>query len=131
MTTSLLLDVVSWDLVLDASGNIAVCNAPYAIAQDVACAIRLFQGELWYDTSQGVPYFQNILGHAPPLGVLKAAINTAALSVPAVVASQTYLSSGPSRGIIGQCQVTDEVGRLLVVTGNLGPSGPTLVYVVG
>jgi hypothetical protein len=60
---SLLLSRPAWDLVLDASGNIAVASAPYAIAQDAASAIRLFAGEHWYDTAQGIPCFSQVLGH--------------------------------------------------------------------
>ena len=55
---TLLLDASAWDLVLDANGDIALAAPPYAVAQDVASAISLFLGELWYDTTQGVPYFQ-------------------------------------------------------------------------
>ena len=58
---SLLLDRGAWDLVLDAEGNIAVCEEPYSIAQDVACACRTFKGELIYDVNDGVPYFSEIL----------------------------------------------------------------------
>ena len=50
MATSLLLDLVNWDLCVDANGNIALCTEPYADVQDAACAIRLFAGELYYDT---------------------------------------------------------------------------------
>ncbi|WP_391529666.1 hypothetical protein [Photorhabdus akhurstii] len=37
-TRSLLLDTESWDLTLDDSGNIAITDNPYSVAQDVACA---------------------------------------------------------------------------------------------
>jgi hypothetical protein len=62
-----LLDRSTWDLVLDASGNIAVASAPYALAQDAASAIRLLAGELWYDTAQWVPYSSKSSGQAPPI----------------------------------------------------------------
>ena len=35
---TLYLDPQSWDLVLDAAGNIAMAKGPYAKAQDVASA---------------------------------------------------------------------------------------------
>ena len=44
---TLYLDPQSWDLVLDAAGNIAMAKDPYAKAQDVASACRLFSGELY------------------------------------------------------------------------------------
>ena len=64
---TLLLDRATWDLCLDAAGNIATASEPYALAQDASSAIRLFVSEAWYDTTQGIPYFTNILGQAPPI----------------------------------------------------------------
>ncbi len=43
MPKTLLLDTDEWDLVLDANGDIALADEPYAISQDVASAIRTFQ----------------------------------------------------------------------------------------
>jgi len=70
LLNTLLLDQTAWDLVIDSNGNIAMASPPYSLAQDVASAIKLFQGELWYDTSKGIPYFNEILGHMPPLSLL-------------------------------------------------------------
>ena len=39
---TLLLDLTNWDLLVDASGNIAVASDPYSVAQDVASAVRVF-----------------------------------------------------------------------------------------
>lgn len=107
---SVLLDRTAWDLVLDASGNIAVAAEPYAIAQDVACACRLFQSELWYDTNQGVPYFSQILGHWPPLPLVRARLIEAALTVPGVMSAQVVISAFQNRTITGQVQFLDAVG---------------------
>jgi hypothetical protein len=121
---TLLLDRTLWDVVLDASGNIAVAAEPYAIAQDVASAARLFRGELWYDTTKGVPYFQQILGRAPPLGVLKAELTKAAKTVPLVDTVKVFISSGDSREIVGQIQITDTGGTTTVLDGNLASPVP-------
>jgi hypothetical protein len=123
MSATLLLDRTLWDLCLDAKGNIAVATEPYAIAQDVASAVRLFRGELWYDTAPGVPYFEQILGRAPPLGVTKAAIVAAALTVPLVASVKVFISAAKGREIIGQIQVTDTGGTTSVLAGSL--SSPT------
>ena len=40
---TLLLRPDTWDLTLDSAGNIAVAENPYALAQDAASAIKLFQ----------------------------------------------------------------------------------------
>jgi len=107
---TLLLDRSLWDLVLDANGDMAMASDPYAIAQDVASACRLFLGELWYDNRQGVPYFQQILGQRPPLSTIKAAIERAALTVPEVVSARCLVASFTDRTVTGQVQVIDTTG---------------------
>lgn len=104
---TLLLDQSAWDLVIDASGNIAMAQAPYSIAQDVASAVRLFLGELWYDQTQGIPYWTRILGKLPPASLLVELINQAARSVPDVVTAQTFITSFTRRGVSGQIQFVD------------------------
>lgn len=115
MASTLLLDTSAWDLVLDASGNIAVATAPYQIAQDVACALRLFEGELYYDTSVGVPYWAVILEKAPPISILKAEFVKAARRVPEVVEAVCFLSSVQDRKLGGQVQVSDQTGKIQVI----------------
>lgn len=99
---TLLLDVGAWDLVLDAAGNIAVATDPYAKAQDVASALRLFAGELLYDVSKGVPYFGEILGEAPPVTYFQELMVRAALTVPGVVSAQCTIESIENRAVRGQ-----------------------------
>lgn len=111
---TLLLDRTTWDLCADASGNIAMASGPYALAQDAASAIRLFKGELWYDTSQGVPYFSEILGKAPPIEVMKAAFVKAALTVPGVVSAICVISALEGRTLTGQVQITDSSGGVSI-----------------
>lgn len=113
---TLLLDQSAWDLVIDSAGNIAVAAPPYALAQDVASAARLFLGELWYDTSKGIPYFEDVLGHLPPMSLLTGYIEKAALTVPGVVTAQCTISAFDSREISGQIQFIDETGAANGVT---------------
>lgn len=110
MMRTILLDIGAWDLVLDVRGNIAVAGDPYSLAQDAASAIRLFKGELWYNTALGVPYFGRILGRSPSLSDMKAQFVAAALRVPGVVAAQCFLTEITNRGVHGQVQVTDRNG---------------------
>ncbi len=62
--TSILLALNDWDMLADAKGNIAVAADPYAKAQDVASACKLFLAEAWYDTSRGVPWSHRPTGIA-------------------------------------------------------------------
>ena len=107
---TLLLDTVAWDLVLDASGNIAKATHPYSIAQDVASAVKLFAGELWYDTTQGIPYFDQILGHNPTVSYMTSAIEGAAMTVPDVVSASSQLAAQDGRALTGQIQIIDTTG---------------------
>ena len=116
MADTLLLDRTTWDLCLDASGNIAVASGPYALAQDAASAIRLFATELWYDTAQGVPYFASILGQPPPIALMKAQFEAAALTVPGVVSAVAFISKIEGRTVTGQVQITDATGTVAAAT---------------
>jgi len=113
---SLLLDRTAWDLVLDANGNIAVAREPYAIAQDVATACRLFAGELWYASNKGVPYFSEILGHWPPIAVVRARLVEAAMTVPGVVSAQVVITAFKARLVTGQVRFIDTAGTARGVT---------------
>jgi hypothetical protein len=113
---TLLLDRSVWDLVLDAGGNIALASEPYAIAQDVASAIKLFLGELWYDTTKGIPYFEQILGQSPPIALVRAHVERAALTVPGVVSARCTVASFSDRVISGRVEFIDSTGEMRGVT---------------
>lgn len=116
---TLLLDQDAWDLVLDVNGNIALAGAPYSVAQDVASATRTFLGECWYDTELGLPYWQQILGEFPPLQYVSQQIQTAAYTIPNVVAAEVSFSSFDNRSLAGQIQIIDTDG----VTNNVAFGG--------
>lgn len=112
---TLLLDQTAWDLVLDANGSIAMASPPYALAQDVASAVKLFLGELWYDTTQGIPYWTEVLGKLPPASLLMELINRQALTVPGVVTANTAITSFNAREVKGQIQFTDSSDQITTV----------------
>jgi hypothetical protein len=109
--STLLLDLTGWDLLADARGNIAVASDPYAMAQDVASACKLFLGEQWYDTALGVPWFEDVLGKAPPQGVLQALVEQAALTVPGVVQARCVVEGTDQRRVTATVFFTDENGQ--------------------
>lgn len=106
------LDPASWDLRLDSSGNIAVADNPYQLAQDAASAIRTFLGECFYDTSLGVPYLEQILGHSPSLSLMKVRFEAAAKTVPGVISVAVYIQSYVNRVVTGTVHVTDRTGAV-------------------
>lgn len=121
---TLYLDVDTWDLVADANGNIAMASPPYAITQDVASACRTFYGEVYYDTTLGVPYLGKgaptneagaLLGKTPALNVLQGAIASAALKVPWVATAVCVVSAFIGRIANGQVQFTTDDGQTVTV----------------
>ena len=106
---TLLLDQTAWDLVIDSNANIALADDPYALAQDCQSAIRTFLGECEYNTTEGVPYFDEILGHTPPLGVLTNALETVCLTVPEVTSAQCFVTSFQNRSIQGYILVNNTI----------------------
>lgn len=113
---TLLLDRTAWDLVLDASGNIACATDPYQVAQDVASAIRTFRGECWYDTTLGIPYWQAVLGALPPPSFVTSELVNAALTVPNVVSATVTSLVLNNRQLSGEIDVTDTSGNTQTVT---------------
>lgn len=84
MPQSLPLNLESWDLELDPYGDLSLIDEVSSIAQDVASAIRTFQGECRYNQALGMPYFQSILWQYPPGALVVAAIQQQALTIPLV-----------------------------------------------
>lgn len=124
---TLLLDNTLWDLCLDSSGGIAVAEEPYAIAQDVASACKTFLGECWYNTALGVPYYQQILGHEPPLSFIKSQLAAAALQVPGCNEPVVFFTGFVNRALTGQIQFVDDTGA--TVTTQF--SGGSLPFILG
>lgn len=115
MAGALLLDLSTWDLAVTTGLNIAAASGDYAIAQNVATALRLFRGELWYDTSAGVPYLQQILGRNLPLNLIKAQFVAAALSVPGVKSAVCFIQSDLNRTLKAQVLITSTGGQSFTV----------------
>lgn len=102
---TLLLDLAHWDVTVDIDGNIAIASLPYSAVQDACSAIRTFLGELWFDTTQGVPYLNLILGQAPNLSFLKLQFARAALTVPSVLEATAFITGVTNRALTGQVQL--------------------------
>jgi len=112
---SIFLNGETWDLDIDTSNNIAMAFSAYAIAQDVACAVRLFKGEQWYTEEDGVNYFNDILIESASINLFKAEVITAALTVPEVVSAKVFITDISDRKINGQIQITDLTGTTTAI----------------
>jgi len=108
---TLLLNPSNWDMLIDSNGNIAMAQEPYANAQDVTSALKLFAGELYYDTSKGVPYFASILGQVVPPQFIMSKFELAALTVPDIISAKATIEVGADRVAVGTVQVINTAGQ--------------------
>lgn len=127
VAATLLLDNQSWDLVQDAFGNIAVASEPYSLAQDAASAIKTFQSEEFFDTTQGIAYLSQVFGQPVPLQFLRQALVNAALSVPGVAAAQVFFSALSNRVLSGQVQITQTASTAGGATGQTAAASFTVI----
>lgn len=112
--TSLLLSTATWDLTLDGAGNEAVGTEPDVLAQEAACAIQLWLGEYYFDTTKGVSWLQRVFGvnPPPPTSILKQLLISAALAANGdIAAAQVFFSSFTNRAVQGQVQVVSVSGQ--------------------
>ena len=104
---TLYLQPDSWDITLDSSGRLARSTQAYAIAQNVANAVRLFTGEAFFAMDEGIPHFDIELGKTrPALSVLRARMREAALNVEGVLDAQITLDDVQERKLTGEILLT-------------------------
>jgi hypothetical protein len=113
ISLALTSEAKNWDLFLDNAGNIAVISGPEAVAQDVACALKTFLGEVYFDITLGIPYFEQVLGRAYSLPLIQALMNAQALGVPGVVQAQTEVLGYAGRRLTGNVKFIDTTGQIL------------------
>lgn len=110
--TTMRLDTSNWDLMLDGSGNLAIANDSYAVAQDVASACLVFSGECYYDNTLGIPWKEEVLGKRPTPGYVAQKMQTEAKKLPIVdQALATIFFDKNTRQMRGTIRVTDTDGN--------------------
>ena len=97
----------NWDITLDSSGRLQTSANAYAIAQNVANAVRLFTNEAFFAMDEGIPHFEIELGYTrPALSVLRARIREAALNVEGVLDAVVNLDGVRDRKLTGEILLT-------------------------
>ena len=97
----------NWDITLDSSGRLQTSASAYAIAQNVANAVRLFTNEAFFAMDEGIPHFEIELGYTrPALSVLRARIREAALNVEGVLDAAVNLDGVRGRKLTGEILLT-------------------------
>jgi hypothetical protein len=113
-TLALSLD---WDLVIDSNRNMALARNGQAISQDVASALKTFQGEVFYDETLGIPYYASILAQRYRPGLMNSFFAKEALKVPEVLSSSARVENFDriTRRYSGKVLVTTNAGVNLEV----------------
>ena len=73
------LDKATWDLHLDATGNIATvgeADFPALLSQRITHRLQTFKGECFLDREIGVPYYEEILKKNPDLGRIRSLLSS-------------------------------------------------------
>ena len=115
-----------WDLDVDAYGNWRtvgdatpgdLTGPGYRLAQDVATRCLSWRGEVYFDTTQGVPY-AGILGEYATISYLQQLYTVEALAVPtcAQAIPDLTLQRGSKRLLTGTITVADFAGNIGTVT---------------
>lgn len=106
----------SWDLILDASGNIAIASSTYQQAQDIASACRTIKQDMYFNQQEGIPYLTDILGKGKyPLALYRKYLQDAALSVPGVISAEVELLLTNERIVRGQIKFTNDKNKTGVI----------------
>lgn len=70
--------------ILIQNGKFVFLEGPEAIAQNLKSLFRTFQGEIAYDTTKGIPWYETAFIRAPDLAVMEAVLATKSLGVDGV-----------------------------------------------
>jgi len=97
-----------------------IVDSPTTVAQAILTRLRLWRGEWFLSLNAGVPYLQQILGHAPSANIPDSAIHNTIANTPFVRHVTDYASTfdGTSRRFSVSCKVETAFGPI-----NQAPSG--------
>lgn len=111
-------------------GNFLIDN-PTAVAQAILTRLKLWQGEWFLNLQEGMPYLQQILGHAPSANIPDSAIRATIQGTPFVEYVTDYASNWASteRRFTVSCRVVTSFGPVTrAPTGALiSPSGALVI----
>ena len=115
-----LLLTEDWDIFVDGTGQLAVTpSIEYDIAQQVANEIKLFEGEGWFDRSQGMPHFTKTFEANPNWSLIKQIFTQHVEAVDGVIESEIDFYLDKDRALHGVIYTTTTKGTLANVISNL------------
>ena len=111
-----------WDICLDDFGNLQTCHEDEAICQDVACALRLFTNDSYYEPSKGIPYRDIVLGVNPFESLVRSELINTAKSVDGVLDANVENFTIKNRGLKLAMQCLTENGNAKEVSTDVDTS---------
>lgn len=87
--SSFQLDQSTGDLQI-ANNSLSLTTGREAIRQHLQCRFRLFLGEWFLDTDQGVPWFRDVLIKQSSFAVVKEILKTVILDTPGVISITVF-----------------------------------------
>lgn len=96
------------------TGDLGLVEDAQAIIQRIPQALKLFLGEWYLDTTQGTPWFQDVLVKNPNPDIIRSVIRNRILSVAGVkdVVSMILSYVGQTRKLTAAYQAETDVGLL-------------------
>lgn len=102
------------DLFLDKFGNLAIAEDAQALSYIVLNVVRTVRGELVFDGDTGVPYFSTIFASPANLPMWEFYVKEAALSVPGVLAVDSFVYENNSGTVTYEMVVKTTIGEVTV-----------------
>lgn len=115
---TLFLDA-GWDISLDSSGNIALASGDYAVAQNVANAVKLFTNDAYFNTEQGIPHFEISLKRNISAAVIRSRIKEAAEKVQGVKSASVRIKEIKDNALQAEILITLTTGTAAKITANI------------
>ncbi len=109
----------NWDIQTDSIGNIATVTSAYAIAQNVANAVRLFTKDAYFNQAKGIPHFVVDIGqkYLSSVALLRTRVIKSAMAINGVAScSPEFKFDKDGRLVSGDIQITLTSGETASVT---------------
>jgi hypothetical protein len=110
---TLFLNTDKWDIELNSNGDLKLVKSPYADAQNVANAIRLFTRDAFLAQNKGVPHFELDLGRMPAFSAVRSVYRKNARAVENIrdAVIQNLRVDNDTRALTGIIIATTEDGQ--------------------
>ena len=111
---TLALNPKTWDLQVDAEGNLKIHTGGMALAQDCANEIRLWRDDAYFQKDNGIKWLEVQLARKLDESVLRSVLREACMKVPGVASVRDITIAGideDTRMLHGEIRITTTEGH--------------------